>query len=56
LGDSDPQLQINKISNLKIAISKLDGLVIPSGQIFSFWPNVGAISREKRILRRHDSF
>jgi vancomycin resistance protein VanW len=50
LGDSDPQLQINKISNLKIAISKLDGLVIPSGQIFSFWPNVGAISREKGYL------
>jgi vancomycin resistance protein VanW len=47
LGDSDPQLQINKITNLKIAISKLDGLIIPGGKTFSLWDNVGSISKSK---------
>jgi vancomycin resistance protein VanW len=46
LGDSDMELQKNKIENLKIAISKLDGLVIPPGEIFSFWDCVGEASRK----------
>ncbi len=47
LGDSDAELQKNKVTNLKIAIEKLNGLVIPSGETFSFWYAVGGVSREK---------
>jgi vancomycin resistance protein VanW len=46
LGTSDPMLQKNKITNLRIAIEKLDGLVIPPGKVFSLWKVVGRISKE----------
>jgi vancomycin resistance protein VanW len=44
LGDTDPGLQISKVHNLKLAIEKLNGLVIPSGKIFSFWHQVGEVN------------
>lgn len=47
LGDSDTELQINKVTNLKIAIAILDGIMIPSGAIFSFWDNIGSITTKK---------
>lgn len=47
LGDSDPSLHDGKIENLRLAIRKLDGLVIPSGQTFSFWKAVGHVSKKK---------
>lgn len=47
LGDSDMKLQENKVTNLKIAIAKLDGLVIPPGEVFSLWNAVGSVSKRK---------
>ena len=47
LGDSDFDLQKNKVTNLKIAISKLDGMIIPPGKTFSFWNIVGNISKKE---------
>lgn len=47
LGSSDMSLQENKVKNLSIAISKLDGLVIHPGEVFSFWHCVGSVTREK---------
>ncbi|OYV00241.1 MAG: hypothetical protein CFE26_24270, partial [Verrucomicrobiales bacterium VVV1] len=41
LGDTDPQLQVNKITNLKVAISCLDGVLIRPGETFSFCKLVG---------------
>lgn len=41
LGDSNPKLQEQKITNLRQAIARLDGLVIKPNQVFSFWHNVG---------------
>jgi vancomycin resistance protein VanW len=41
LGASDPELQINKITNLRLAARGLDGLLIRPGQTFSFWERVG---------------
>ncbi len=41
LGDSDAELQHNKVTNLQLALAKLDGIVIPPGAIFSFWDIVG---------------
>lgn len=37
LGDSDIQLQINKVTNLKLCAQKIDHLVIKPSETFSFW-------------------
>ncbi|HEU0081097.1 MAG TPA: VanW family protein [Candidatus Paceibacterota bacterium] len=47
LGDSDMSLQRNKVTNLRIALERLNGLVIPPGQTFSFWRAVGGVSKRK---------
>lgn len=41
LGNSDPQLQENKIRNLEIACPAIDALLIKPGQTFSFWRQIG---------------
>lgn len=41
LGSSDMRLQEQKVTNLEVACKKLDGIVIQSGEIFSFWDIVG---------------
>lgn len=41
LGNADPQLQENKIENLKIACPTIDGILIRPGQTFSFWRQIG---------------
>lgn len=50
LGDSDAVLQKNKVTNLRIAIPLLDGLVIPPGKTFSLWSVVGKISKERGFV------
>lgn len=50
LGDSDPLLQENKVVNLKIASSKVDGIIIKPNQIFSFWKLVGKTTRKKGYI------
>lgn len=47
LKNVDLWLQENKIINLKIAIKKLDKLVINPGQTFSFWRQIGKPTKEK---------
>lgn len=47
LGDTDPQLQENKIVNLRIAIKQIDGILIKPGEILSFWQLVGRTTRRK---------
>jgi len=46
----DMQLQHNKIINLKLAISKIDGIVIAPGETFSVWKLVGRPTRQKGYL------
>ncbi|MEW6283681.1 MAG: VanW family protein, partial [Candidatus Eremiobacterota bacterium] len=41
LGDTDPQLQENKVVNLRLASPTIDGLVLDPGQVFSLWQRVG---------------
>lgn len=41
LGTADMRLQQNKRTNLRIASSKIDGVVIRPGETFSFWRLVG---------------
>lgn len=47
LGNSSPELQENKIHNLKIACPTIDGILIKPGQTFSFWQQVGEATAEK---------
>lgn len=51
----DPRLQENKADNIRLACSRIDGLVVKPGESFSFWKLVGKTSRrngfsEGRVL------
>ncbi|MDQ3110301.1 MAG: VanW family protein [Bacteroidota bacterium] len=50
LGESDMQLQINKVTNLKIAIRNIDGVIIKPGERFSFCKLVGLPTKRKGYL------
>lgn len=41
----DPQLQLNKADNIRLACSKMNGLIIKPGESFSFWRYVGKTSK-----------
>jgi len=41
LGTSDMRLQEQKVTNLKVACKKLDGIIIPPQQVFSLWHILG---------------
>lgn len=43
----DPTLQINKARNIKLASSKINGLIIHPGEVFSFWRTVGKGSKKE---------
>ena len=43
----DMQLQENKVTNLKIASKKIDGIVVNPGEEFSFWNVVGNATKAK---------
>jgi vancomycin resistance protein VanW len=47
LGNSAPELQENKIQNLKIACPTIDGILIKPRQTFSFWRRLGEATAEK---------
>jgi vancomycin resistance protein VanW len=47
LGDTDLQLQINKVTNLQIASSQFSGILIKPNEVFSFWHLVDDISYKK---------
>lgn len=50
LRNVDMQLQYNKITNLRLAIAKLDGLLIRPGDSFSYWRTIGKPTRRKGYL------
>jgi vancomycin resistance protein VanW len=50
LKNVDMVLQHNKITNLRLAISNIDGVVIEPGQTFSIWKMVGRPTRPKGYL------
>ncbi len=47
LKDVEMYLQYNKIENLKIAIQRIDGLILKKGEIFSYWRNIGEPTKKK---------
>jgi vancomycin resistance protein VanW len=50
LGNSDPQLQENKIKNLSIAAPTIDRILVRPGETFSFWRQLGEASAAKGYL------
>lgn len=50
LSGLDLQLQKNKVVNLRLAVSRLDGLVLAPGRRLSFWREVGKPSYRKGYL------
>ncbi|WP_058304699.1 VanW family protein [Gorillibacterium timonense] len=50
LGSSDPQLQENKVTNLKLAVATMDGILIRPGETFSFWKLVGKPTADKGYI------
>lgn len=50
LGDSDMQLQKNKVVNLSIALKQIDGILIQPGETFSFYRLVGLPTRGKGYI------
>lgn len=50
LGESEMQLQINKVTNLKIASKRINGIIIKPGETFSFCKLVGLPSAKKGYL------
>jgi len=50
LGDSDMQLQVNKVTNLKIASKHITGILIKPGETFSFCKLVGLPTKRKGYL------
>lgn len=47
LKDVDMELQYNKIVNLKIAVSKLNQIVLEPGETFSYWRTIGKPTYKK---------
>ena len=47
LGNVDMQLQENKATNLALAVTHIDGLLIRPGETFSVWKLVGRTTRRK---------
>lgn len=50
LGQSEMWMQHNKVTNLKLAVERMDGLIIEPGQEFSFCRIVGRTSKRKGYL------
>jgi vancomycin resistance protein VanW len=50
LGDGNMQLQINKVTNLRIAIANINGIIIKPGETFSFCKLVGRPTSKKGYL------
>ena len=48
--ESEPEERIlvaGKIQNLRVAVAALDGVVVPAGEVFSFWKQVGRATRRR---------
>ena len=47
LRGEDMELQRNKVVNLKLAVARLDGLILHPGETFSYWKLIGKPTRRK---------
>ncbi len=47
LRNVDMWLQHNKVENLKIALNRINGILIKPGETFSYWKSIGNPTRFK---------
>lgn len=52
----DPVLQENKVVNIRLASSKINGIIIKPGEVFSFWRTIGKVNKrtgykEGRVIK-----
>jgi vancomycin resistance protein YoaR len=47
---AERRLEAGKVQNLRLAAAALDGLVIPAGEVFSFWRQVGAPTAKRGFV------
>jgi vancomycin resistance protein VanW len=47
LKDVDMWMQYNKITNLKIAAKKINGIIIHPNEVFSYWKLIGKPTKRK---------
>jgi vancomycin resistance protein VanW len=50
LKDVEMYLQHNKITNLRLAVSKIDRVTLRPGEVFSFWKMIGKPTKRKGYL------
>lgn len=50
LKDVEMVYQRNKVTNLRLAVEKLDVLVLQPGQVFSYWKLIGKLTYRKGYL------
>lgn len=55
---TEPDLQENKVVNVKIASSKITNIIIHPGEVFSYWRLIGTVNKRKgykegRVLRNN---
>lgn len=50
LKDVDMWMQHNKVTNLKLASARVNGIVLRPGEVFSYWKLIGKPSRRKGYL------
>jgi hypothetical protein len=48
---SEKSLQAGKVHNLRVAVRRLNGVLVPAGGVFSFWAQVGRASVWKGYVR-----
>ena len=47
LRDVDTEMQINKVTNLKIALKQLNGVILSPNEVFSYWKLIGKPTKRK---------
>jgi VanW like protein len=47
---SERRLQLGKAQNLRIAARRLDGIVVPAGEVFSFWRQLGKATTQRGFV------
>jgi vancomycin resistance protein YoaR len=43
--------ELGKVENLRLAISSLNGVVVPAGKVFSFWRQIGNATARRGFVR-----
>ncbi len=53
LRDVDMWMQENKVTNLRLASARVNGIVLRPGQTFSYWYLIGRPTARKRLSARY---